>query len=136
MNRTPVPEFAKSSNEATPAQIKYITDLVRKKDLDEDQLGWVERNIEKLDKKKASIVIDRLKNLKDRPIQKISEEWPEIPAGRYAVYDEEDVLKFYQVDRPTEGKWAGMLFLSIRASDERYPIKSEDSKERIFQAIM
>jgi len=60
--------------------------------------------------------------------------WPTVPEGRYAVLDE-GVLKFYKVDRPTEGRWSGYLFLSVYASDERYPIKAFDTKKRVMDNI-
>jgi hypothetical protein len=60
-------------------------------------------------------------------------------AGRYAVEDPADgVLKFYVVDRPTEGRWAGWVFVSVQASDEEHrirgPRKVADILERILAA--
>lgn len=40
-----------------------------------------------------------------------------VPAGRYAV-EMDGVLKFYRVDRPTEGAYAGRVFVKVQASDE------------------
>ncbi|WAB09218.1 hypothetical protein SEA_LITTLEMUNCHKIN_42 [Gordonia phage LittleMunchkin] len=45
----------------------------------------------------------------------------EVPAGRYAVATEDGAvngLAFYKVDRPTEGKWAGRVFVKLMRSDE------------------
>lgn len=45
----------------------------------------------------------------------------EVPAGRYAVATNEgavNTLAFYKVDRPTEGKWAGYVFVKLMRSDE------------------
>ena len=50
-------------------------------------------------------------------------EVPDVPAGRYAVENEDGDLRFYKVDRPEEGRWAGYTFLSVQASDEFHPIK-------------
>lgn len=48
---------------------------------------------------------------------------PEVPEGRYAVVDPTDgVLKFYRVDRPTEGRWAGRTFVKVQASDELHRV--------------
>jgi hypothetical protein len=47
----------------------------------------------------------------------------------------DDVLKFYHVDKPTEGKWAGYTFLNVRASDEMYPIKNTEHKKSIMAEI-
>lgn len=59
----------------------------------------------------------------------------DVPAGRYAITDEDGVLKFFQVDRPKEGRWAGYVFLKIQASADLHPIKSPARKEFIYKAI-
>ncbi len=59
---------------------------------------------------------------------------PDVPAGRYAV-EHEGVLKFYRVDKPTEGRWAGFTFLKVQASDELHPIKNFDYKRTILTEI-
>lgn len=44
----------------------------------------------------------------------------EVPAGRYAVATEDgavNTLAFYKVDRPTEGRWAGFVFVKLIVSD-------------------
>lgn len=44
-----------------------------------------------------------------------------VPAGRYAVETEDGAtngLAFYKVDRPTEGRWAGKVFVKLMVSDE------------------
>jgi hypothetical protein len=62
--------------------------------------------------------------------------WPRIKAGHYAIPDASGVLKFYEVARPEPpSRWAGWLFLSVCASDDRYPIKGQAERERIFHEI-
>ena len=46
-----------------------------------------------------------------------------VPAGRYAV-EWGNVLKFYAVDKPATGPWKGHTFLSVQASDERWPVRA------------
>lgn len=44
-----------------------------------------------------------------------------VPAGRYAVATEDgaiNTLAFYKVDRPTEGRWAGFVFVKLIVSDD------------------
>lgn len=44
-----------------------------------------------------------------------------VPAGRYAVETEDGAtngLAFYRVDRPTEGRWAGYVFVKLIVSDD------------------
>ncbi|QPX62159.1 hypothetical protein PBI_INDLOVU_44 [Mycobacterium phage Indlovu] len=43
-----------------------------------------------------------------------------VPAGRYAIETEDgatNALAFYKVDRPTEGRWAGYVFVKLMVSD-------------------
>lgn len=60
---------------------------------------------------------------------------PDVPAGRYAVDNEDGVLAFYVVDRPTEGKWAGRTFVSVQASDELHALKSFATKFAVLAKI-
>jgi hypothetical protein len=121
---------------ASESQLEYIHDLSTKHEMSDDQaefLARVQLGGRKLTKGEASRVIDGLKKC---PKRAVSRDWPDIPAGRYAVVDPmDDVLKFYHVDKPTEGKWAGYTFLSVRASDERYPIKNTEHKKSIMGEI-
>lgn len=47
---------------------------------------------------------------------------PDVPAGRYAI-EVEGTVKFYRVDRPTEGRWSGRTFVKVQASDNLYPVR-------------
>lgn len=60
---------------------------------------------------------------------------PDVPAGRYAIYDASGSLMFYEVDRPTEGRWAGFTFVSRFASDNRLKIRDRDERATILEAI-
>lgn len=59
-----------------------------------------------------------------RPVT-VRQEQPKtsVPAGRYAVDGDDGTTKFYKIDKPTDGKWAGYTFLKVLASDTEYPIK-------------
>lgn len=57
-----------------------------------------------------------------------------VPAGRYAIGEGED-LRFYQVDKPTEGRWAGYTFIKIQASDDLYPVRDRDRRDGILREI-
>jgi hypothetical protein len=59
----------------------------------------------------------------------------EVPAGRYAIENDEGTLGFFQVDRPTEGRWAGYTFVKYQASDETYPVRDKAKRERILSKI-
>lgn len=60
----------------------------------------------------------------------------EVPAGRYAVTDPTDgVLKFYRLDLPTEGRWAGYVFLKVQASGDLYPVRARAHKDAVIAEI-
>lgn len=51
------------------------------------------------------------------------------PEGRYAVMLPDSKLHFFKVDKPTEGRWAGFVFVKEQASDEFYPVRGERRNE-------
>lgn len=91
----------------------------------------------------ASKLIDWLKSLprKDRPIETLGQ-WEEderrndlasieVPAGRYAVATEAGAtneLAFYKVDRPTEGRWAGYVFVKHLLGGEEQRLSQKTAK--------
>ncbi len=62
------------------------------------------------------------------------EAMPDVHEGRYAI-DHEGTVKFYRVDRPTDGKWAGRVFVSVQASDDFHSIRSWESRVEILKVI-
>jgi hypothetical protein len=57
-----------------------------------------------------------------------------VPAGRYAIRVESGV-RFYHVDKPADGRWAGRTFVSRQASDDLFPIRSSKERAEILQKI-
>lgn len=55
-------------------------------------------------------------------------------AGRYAV-EIDGALKFFRVDKPTEGRWKGYTFLKVQASDEFHPIRAKAARDAILCEI-
>jgi hypothetical protein len=127
---------------ATEKQVRFARDLYREiRDLlnempadDNDQRGnfatWfadvtVIATQAKASKTAMSEVISSYIELKDEvrkampkaaqttPKPAPKDEYPEVPAGRYALPtpDAENAVSFFQIDRPTEGKWAGHVFI-------------------------
>lgn len=93
-----------------------------------------------VDRKAASAAIDaaikatqEAKRAQTQPIQPLVA--PDVPAGRYAVTDNEGTLRFFKLDRPTEGRWAGYTFLKMMASDEAYPVRDRTKRDRILSKI-
>jgi hypothetical protein len=56
------------------------------------------------------------------------------PPGRYAILVD-GVTKFYKVDYPTEGRWAGFVFVKVQASDDLHPIRNSAERTRILDEI-
>lgn len=58
--------------------------------------------------------------------------YPDVPAGRYAI-EVNGEIKFYKVDRPTQGRWAGWTFVKVQASDEFYRVKGAAARSILEQ---
>lgn len=60
---------------------------------------------------------------------------------RYAIEvldfekSESPVWKFYQIDKPRKGRWAGRTFVNVMASDERYPVRHPEALITLLTAI-
>lgn len=70
----------------------------------------------------------------DRP-REVAASRPEVPAGYYAVDHGNGVVKFYRVDKPTEGKWAGYVFVKRIAGSDEWPVKDYGQRSAILQSI-
>lgn len=44
------------------------------------------------------------------------------------------VVKFYRVDRPEDGKWAGWTFVKVQASDDYWAVKGQAART-VLEAI-
>jgi len=142
---------------ATARQITFITDLVKSRIVSAEHQARLLATIDagKLDKNIASKTIDWLKLQPVRPAEVIIEPTPEqlmmqveegmnrqiaeallpdVPEGRYAV-EHKGVLKFFKVDRPTEGRWAGRTFVKVQASDDWFSIRPTVAKNEILALI-
>lgn len=124
---------------ATEKQLDYIRGLYKEKNLhslDNRQIEFLESfPLETMTREQASKVITALQKLPKASTNRVEGDWPNIPAGRYAVDNEDGELRFYIVDRPTEGRWAGYIFVNVMASDERHPIKGKAAKDAILTKI-
>lgn len=144
----------RTASPITLKQLNYISALVQERDLlasakvmdeagamDEAEykqyIGNLVSKAATLTREQASAWIERLLELprKERASAAPAASQYEVPAGRYAVEREDGALAFYRLDRPTEGRWAGYMFLSVQASDEPHPIKGHAAKEAILSKI-
>lgn len=58
----------------------------------------------------------------------------QLPAGRYAV-ERDGGLRFFRVDRPTEGRWAGHTFVKAQAGDDLCPLRDLQSRDMVLREI-
>lgn len=107
---------------------------------DAAQAAQVGAGAASISKRDASALIGRLKALQaPAPAQVTAkadspaESTVAVPEGRYAV-EVDGVLKFFKVDCPTEGRWAGYTFIKVQASDEWYPV-GRASRQAILAKI-
>lgn len=89
------------------------------KDAETRAANWVARNN---GKRHVSTNIDRLKaeGFTGKTAAPVKIETV-VPAGRYAVVTEDGAtneLAFYKVDCPSEGRWAGYVFVKLMISDD------------------
>lgn len=119
----------------TESQKEYIQDLLTKRQVDPDVMADIAQHLESpaCSKRTASEFIALLRQLprKRTKDDAVFDEFSKVvPEGRYAVYDtaDDNTLKFYIVDRPTEGKWAGYVFVKVKAGPEAYNLSISESK--------
>lgn len=121
----------------------YCRSLAESKEIPSHFQFRVDELLARLDsatQREVSQMIDALKHLPAKataPAQTSSAaqtDLPDVPAGRYALRTD-GVVKFYVLDRPTEGKWAGYTFLKAQASDDKYPIRNLQAKREILTRI-
>lgn len=130
----------------TARQLDYIKSLVQQKDttgLTVEQLTFLGRIVvAPLDGytfEAASRTITALVALPNRDgtpvVAPTTTRVPDVSAGRYALVADDGTIKFYSVDKPTDGKWAGRTFVNAMGSDTRYPIRNRDEKNRIMRML-
>lgn len=130
---------------ASDKQIKFINDLLLRK-VGTSEFGDFDAT--KLSRSYASHVIDRLLGMDDvAPGQVLTttrfsdSQAPvdgmvaDVPAGYYAI-EADGTTKFYRVDRPTEGRWAGRTFVKVQASDEFYIVRGRAVEEILLTIAM
>jgi Family of unknown function (DUF6011) len=125
---------------ATAKQLAFLDKLIDERGTGPEQT-WYSGARGRIDVAQASRVISALLKVPVAPKPAVAgsatapaSTLPDVPEGRYALRVD-GVVKFYKLDRPTEGKWAGWVFLKAQASDDFYPIKDKAEKARIMGEI-
>ena len=124
---------------ASVKQMNFINSLLEKKELSDlpplmvDHIAAIEMGYpESIGKLTGSRMIEILLS---RPTKRNSlPQNPPAKAGRYAV-EIDDKLRFFEVSTPTEGRWAGYVFLTEQAGGEFYPIRDNRRRKMILDAI-
>jgi hypothetical protein len=142
--RLPVPA---SAAPATEKQLSFLRTLAAEREIPDDAREALLARIERKDitKSRASDFITRLCDKPKvsgsfpadvvRPSQQREFDLPDVPEGRYAIKEADDVTRFYRIDKPTEGRWAGRVFVSIQASDELHPVRDPRRRYDIISNI-
>jgi hypothetical protein len=141
------PFAARKEDPITEKQLNFVRSLVARKDIskmvdeipsDQPTLDGSPTDLEAMPKQAARFLIDALLGLNDKPqaAEKVARQLPDVPAGYYAIdgnKGEDD--KFYRVDRPTQGKWAGRTFLKVQASDDFHAVRNQAEVARVLLEI-
>ena len=102
---------------ATDKQINFINSLAAERNVQVETKG--------LSRQSASDLIGNLLKM-PRPAKEVSAapvsglDLRPVPSGRYAAEDDEGVLRFFKINAPEQGRWAGWIFVDIYASDYTY----------------
>lgn len=118
---------------ASPKQRKFILDLLAERDTSGTAYANWTPDWGRSTPKTAGKVIDYLMTLPRKPETTV-DGLPVLPKARYAIVTAEG-LRFYHVDMPQSGKWAGRVFVSVQASDDLHPIRNKQSRESILAQI-
>ena len=124
---------------ATEKQINFILSLAEKKDISNVHpiaLGCIEDirlgYADSITKKYASKMIDILMTA-PRSVS-IQNNDVQVDAGRYAVTIGEK-LRFFHINRPEDGRWAGYTFVNEQAGDELFGIRDANRRKMILETI-
>lgn len=122
----------------TPKQENFLNSLLAERPMFRDVENLFPDNVAKMTKAEASIKIGEvLKVAKEATVAKAADaSVPEGIADGYYAIDIDGTVKFYRVDMPTEGKWAGRTFLSVQASDEFHAIRNAATRGTVLAAIV
>jgi hypothetical protein len=124
---------------ASDKQLAFIRSLADERTLDDEIRDRLTLALQSMSKNTASATITWLlkqpKTAAAAAHDTAVSTWDAIPAGRYAVENDDEILRFYRVDKPAEGRWSGWTFLNVQASDEWHPIRDKTTKAAILAKI-
>lgn len=120
---------------ASQKQVDLIEKLLGEKVTDGTKYAGRTTVPASLTSRDASAAIDDLFKLPRKSTQtRTFEPLPEVHEGRYALdfgadHDGINQIRFYKVDRPTEGRWAGRTFVKRLESDQEVRVSFGETKD-------
>lgn len=136
-DRTAVPSAFQTQQRPTDPQLRYLRGLWAEKRVDlltKEQFDWLDAQFNKPEAeqfvgvtvKRASDIIDGLKKLpvRDNVVRQQNPGLPDVPAGRYAVNNDDGELRFYRV-------WIGKT-----GYKKLYVLHGPDSTELPYKAAL
>lgn len=117
---------------ATEKQVAFIESLMAERVIDQEGRDRAAEMLAAgLTAEQASRWIERLLELP----RAAKQDAPNVPAGRYAIPGGDGKLRFYKVDRPEDGRWAGWVFVKVQAGDDLWPVKDKAQRAEILRQI-
>lgn len=133
--------------DATQKQLNFIRKLATERALTEDQRHWLDAELSRtISRSRASQIIDKLLAVgkaapaadaeNDPAIAALRSVQALVPAGRYAiVVQSADQVIFYEVDKPTRGRWAGRVFVTKLVGENHEPVRNVGAKVAVLEVI-
>lgn len=121
----------------TEKQVSFYKDLVMNKVLTDSARNRLAVELSQHTRKTISEAISWLITFpwKPKPTKTTASTKNSLAPGRYAILHSSGELLFYQIDKPIEGKWAGMTFVNQLSGDNRIPVRDKQSRESILSSI-
>lgn len=92
-------------------QVQYVLGLQVERNLPDGYIAHTDDELRRMDRDRVSDIIVFLREL-SRKEGKSGGNYS-MPAGRYAIEDDDNVWHFYEVNKPTEGRWEGYTFIKM-----------------------
>lgn len=92
-------------------QINYVLGLQEERNLPDGYVVKDKAELAAMDRSDVSDIIVLLRDL-SRKEGSAGGSFT-MPPGRYAVQDDDNIWRFYQIDKPTEGRWKGYTFIKL-----------------------
>lgn len=130
----PVVERDWPNNPPSQPQVEYLLGLQKERVLPE---GYKVKSLDDalhMERSDVSGIINMLKLARKKDSGKAQKTW-DMPAGRYALHWEDEGWWFYQIDKPTEGRWKGYTFIKRLIGSpgdyQKMPMRAADRTEAL-----